>query len=76
MTTDDVEPLWIDVSAIRYPIAIGDSSCAIDLATPANTLGSVIYPADPPLRLYLDNVNKIYIAGQSGAAASFTYYAF
>lgn len=65
---------WIDVSAVGQPIAVGDSSCAVDLSTPANSRGSIVYPGSNPFRMEIETLSDLYAAGPTGSTISYTYY--
>lgn len=75
MSTSNIKIRWVDVSAVQQPIAIGASNVVVDLSTAANSRGSIIYPGSNPLRVETTNVNQVYVAGPTGSAASYTYYA-
>lgn len=52
-------------------IAIGDANTA---SGSGSWRGVIVYPGHPGIFLPVDNLNKVYFSGATGAVACFTYY--
>lgn len=74
LTATSVGIRWITVSAVGQPCAVGDSSVVADLATPANSIGDIIYPGNAPTKIRISDPSLLYADGASGAAVAFNYY--
>ena len=72
VTASDIPCKWVDVSADTGGdlVVLGFSS-SVQLTS---ATGMILTPGTPPIRINIDNVNKLYASGASGSALCFTYF--
>lgn len=66
----DTPCLWVDVVALNGRIAVGGSTSKMDSG---NERGIILYPGNPPYRIFIEDLSKLYAAGASGTKLCYAY---
>lgn len=62
---------WVDIFAYGGILAIGDTD---SVRADDQAIGAILTPGSTPYRVFVTNLNKIYVSGANGTRACYVYY--